>query len=121
MAASPHGGAILRQSSHISTGYPMHHFREREPRDARLNDISGAAPVQLTVRPQRFAGPVRCWRPGWDTGSCQCGPDRESGHMGQQLAGKDGFMLDHLSIQCADAAASATFYDAALPRSADAA
>jgi hypothetical protein len=25
-------------------------------------------------------------------------------------------MLDHLSIQCADAAASATFYDAALPR-----
>jgi catechol 2,3-dioxygenase-like lactoylglutathione lyase family enzyme len=25
-------------------------------------------------------------------------------------------MLDHLSIQCADAAASATFYDAVLPR-----
>jgi catechol 2,3-dioxygenase-like lactoylglutathione lyase family enzyme len=27
-------------------------------------------------------------------------------------------MLDHLSIQCADVAASATFYDAVLPRSA---
>jgi catechol 2,3-dioxygenase-like lactoylglutathione lyase family enzyme len=42
------------------------------------------------------------------------GSDRESGHRGQQLAGKDGFMLDHLSIQCADVAASAAFYDAVL-------
>jgi hypothetical protein len=85
------------------------------PRDARLDDTSSAAPVKLTGRPQRFAGPVRCWRPGCDTGSGRCGPDRESGHRGQQLAGKDGFMLDHLSIQCADVAAGATFYDAALP------
>ena len=68
----------------------------------------------MDVNPQRVAGPVRCWRPGWDTGSGRCGPDRESGHRGQQLAGKDGFMLDHLSIQCADVAASATFYDAVL-------
>ena len=50
---------------------------------------------------------MRCWCPGWDTGSGRCGLDRGSGHRGQQLAGKDGFMLDHLSIQCADVAASA--------------
>jgi hypothetical protein len=120
VAASPHY-AVLRQTSHISTGYPYTTSVDVNPRDARLDDTSSAAPVKLTVRPQRFAGPVRCWRPGWDTGSGRCGPDRESGHRGQQLAGKDGFMLDHLSIQCADVAASATFYDAVLPRSADAA
>src|SRR5690349_15625040 len=46
----------------------------------------------------------------------RCGPDRQSGHRGQQLAGKDGFIPDHLSIQCADMAASGPFYDAVLPR-----
>jgi catechol 2,3-dioxygenase-like lactoylglutathione lyase family enzyme len=30
------------------------------------------------------------------------------------ICGKDGCMLDHLSIQCADVHASAAFYDAAL-------
>ena len=33
---------------------------------------------------------------------------------GAALFGKDVFMLDHLSIQCADVAASAAFYDAVL-------
>ena len=36
--------------------YPIHHFRGREPQDARLDDTSSAAPVKLTVRPQRFPG-----------------------------------------------------------------
>ena len=54
MAASPHGDAVLRQSS---IGYPT--SVDVNPRDARLNDTSSAAPVKLTVRPQRFAGPVR--------------------------------------------------------------
>ena len=121
MAASPHGDAVFRKAVTSVPVTPYTTSVDVNPRDARLDDTSSAAPVKLTVRPQRFAGPVRCWRPGWDTGSGRCGPDRESGHRGQQLAGKDGFMLDHLSIQCADVAASATFYDAALPRSADAA
>jgi hypothetical protein len=30
---------------------------DMNPRDARLDDTSSAAPVKLTVRPQRFAGP----------------------------------------------------------------
>jgi|ERR1039457_313840 catechol 2,3-dioxygenase-like lactoylglutathione lyase family enzyme len=33
---------------------------------------------------------------------------------GQPLTRKDGCMLDHLSIQCADVAGSAAFYDAVL-------
>jgi hypothetical protein len=69
VAASPHGHAVFRQSSHISTGCPCTTSVDVNPRDARLDDTSSAAPVKLTVRPQRFAGPVRCWRPGWDTGS----------------------------------------------------
>ena len=51
-------------------------------RDARLDDTSSAAPVKLTVRPQRFAGLVRCWRPVWDSGSGRYGPDRELGAQG---------------------------------------
>ena len=52
---------------------PIRHFRGREPRDARLDDTSSATPVKLTVRPQRFAGPVRCWRPGWGTAAAGAG------------------------------------------------
>ena len=33
---------------------------------------------------------------------------------GAAVYGKDGLMLDHLSIQCADVGASAAFYDAVL-------
>jgi len=94
VAASPYGDAVLRQSSHIRIGYPIHHFRGREPAAGRR---AGALLAPRMGHRQR-----------------RCGPDRESGHRGQQLAGKDGFMLDHLSIQCADVAASATFYDAVL-------
>lgn len=36
------------------------------------------------------------------------------GSPNRDATGKDGVVLDHLSIQCADVAASAAFYDAVL-------
>jgi hypothetical protein len=45
----PHGHAVLRQSSHISTGGPCTTSVDIKPEDARLDDTSSAAPVKLTV------------------------------------------------------------------------
>jgi len=70
VAASPHGDTPYSGKAVASVpNTPYTTSVDVNPRHARLDDTSSAAPVKLAVRPQRFAGPVRCWRPGWDTGS----------------------------------------------------
>jgi catechol 2,3-dioxygenase-like lactoylglutathione lyase family enzyme len=115
VAASPHGDPVFRQAVTSVPVIPYTTSVDVNPRGARLDDTSSAAPVKLTVRPQRFAGPVRFWRPGWDTGSAGAGRIASQGTGASNWRVKMGSVLDHLSIQCADVTACAAFYDAVLP------
>ena len=43
--AASHHGAVLRQLSHLSTGYPIHHFRGRE----HLGELSSMFLVRVLM------------------------------------------------------------------------
>jgi hypothetical protein len=122
VAASPHGDPVLRQAVTSVPVIPYTTSVGVNLRGARLDDTSSAASAKLTVR--RGGSPGRCAAGAQDgtPAAASAGQIASQGTGACSWRVKMGSMLDHLSIQCADVTAGATFYDAALPPgSADAA